>query len=64
MIWKFKRKKNREQILHARKTAEAAAIQLREQKVRVNATASWLERRQTQNGFGQDFEYTLRPRSS
>lgn len=65
MNWKFrKRKKNREQILDARKTSEDAAKQLRDQKTRVNATASWLERRQTQNGFGQDFEYTLRPRSS
>lgn len=29
---------------------------------RMSALASFLERRRLQNGFGTDFEYTLRPR--
>lgn len=29
---------------------------------RMNTIASYLEKRKNQNGFGADFEYTLRPR--
>lgn len=31
---------------------------------RLNALATYLERRRLQNGFGSDFEYTLRPRGT
>lgn len=31
---------------------------------RLNALASYLERRRLQNGFGTDFEYTLRPKEA
>lgn len=60
MIWK--KKSNKHQINEVHKSTENAAKKLEAQKQKVNATASWLERRQLQNGFGQDFEYTLRPR--
>ena len=29
---------------------------------RMHAVATYLERRKNQNGFGTDFEYTLKPR--
>lgn len=31
---------------------------------RLTALATYLERRRLQNGFGTDFEYTLRPREA
>lgn len=31
---------------------------------RLTALATYLERRRLQNGFGADFEYTLRPREA
>ena len=31
---------------------------------KLNALASYLERRRLQNGFGTDFEYTLRPKEA
>lgn len=36
----------------------------REQQERINVVTSYLERRKNQNGFGEDFEYTLRPRGA
>jgi len=30
----------------------------------MNALAAFLERRRDQNGFGDDFEYTLKPKGS
>jgi hypothetical protein len=30
----------------------------------MNALAAYLERRKNQNGFGDDFEYTLRPKEA
>lgn len=51
---------------HCQKTlqvrASEAADQLEKQKPKVNNLTSWLEDRKNQNGFGEDFEYTLRPR--
>lgn len=44
--------------------AKEAAEQLSSQKTQVHAVAAWLERRANQNGFGEDFEYTLRPRGA
>ncbi|WP_291053751.1 hypothetical protein [Herbiconiux sp.] len=34
------------------------------QQPHVNALTSWLEARKDQNGFGEDFEYTLRPKEA
>ena len=31
---------------------------------KMNAIASYLEKRKDQNGFGSDFEYTLQPKES
>lgn len=61
MIWN---RKKRARIKDVRKSADDAAKQLQSQKAQVNRTASWLERRKEQNGFGTDFEYTLRPKES
>ena len=36
--------------------------QLEREGPRMNALAAYLERRRLLNGFGTDFEYTLRPR--
>lgn len=44
------------------KSTEAAAEQLRKQEPKVNSIYSYLKRRELENGFGDDFEYTLRPR--
>jgi hypothetical protein len=45
-----------------RRSAYEAARELKQQEPKVNAITNWLERRHRQNGFGEDFEYTLRPR--
>jgi hypothetical protein len=44
--------------------AKEAAEQLSFQKPQVHAVVSWLESRANQNGFGEDFEYTLKPRGA
>lgn len=59
MIWNSKR---RAKIKELQKSVEAAQEQLSSQRKEVSSVASWLERRKDQNGFGADFEYTLRPR--
>lgn len=38
---------------------EATDSLLVEQQPRVNAVVAWLEARKLQNGFGDDFEWTL-----
>jgi hypothetical protein len=62
MIWKSK--KNKAKIDDARKSATDAAAQLKAQRSLVNSTSLWLANRKEVNGFGTDFEYTLRPRGS
>ena len=62
MIWK--RTKSNAKIKDVHESADAAAKQLKAQKSLVNNTALWLANRKEQNGFGTDFEYTLRPRGS
>lgn len=47
-----------------RESAYTAARQLKAQEPHVNFIASWLIKRRHQNGFGEDFEYTLRPREA
>ena len=57
MIW---RKKARVDPAELTAQAEAAVQQVVEQQEQVNALTAYLGRRKLQNGFGHDFEYTLR----
>lgn len=57
-------RKDRAKIKELRKAEQEAAAKLNSQKTRVTAVATWLHNRTNQNGFGVDFEYTLRPRGS
>jgi hypothetical protein len=47
-----------------RLSAYEAKKQLDQQETHVNFVSAWLERRRHQNGFGEDFELTLRPRGA
>lgn len=42
--------------------AEASIRQTERQQPQVDRLTSWLKTRENQNGFGEDFEYTLRPK--
>ena len=44
-----------------KQTEEVNAI-LERDDAKMNAIASYLEKRKNQNGFGTDFEFTLRPK--
>lgn len=44
--------------------AEASIRKTKEQQPRVNAISLWLNNRNLINGFGDDFEYTLRPKKA
>ena len=46
------------------RTAEESLEETRSQQAHVNALTSFLENRKGQNGFGEDFEITLIPRSA
>ena len=46
------------------RVAEESLAESRGRQVQVNAITSYLDRRQGQNGFGEDFEITLIPRSA
>lgn len=59
----FKRKQ-KARIKEIAKAVDAADTTLRKQEPHVNAVTSWLQNRANQNGFGADFEYTLRPRGA
>ena len=41
--------------------AEASLRKTESQQPHVDRITSWLKRRENHNGFGEDFEYTLRP---
>jgi hypothetical protein len=62
----FRRKKKPPRLDPEQLTAQADASMRRvaEQQPHVNALTSWLENRKNQNGFGEDFEYTLRPKEA
>lgn len=62
MMW-FRRKP-RVDTAAAERQADAAVQRITDQQPRVDALTSWLERRKNQNGFGDDFEYTLRPKEA
>lgn len=61
MIWKGKKQPHTKEV---HESAQVAAEQLKVQQPHVNAVALWLERRHSQNGFGEDFEITLRPKGA
>ncbi len=61
MIWNRKPKTRTKDVHESVKTAEMI---LNSQQKHVTAVSSWLERRKNQNGFGEDFEFTLIPRGS
>lgn len=61
MMWNRKKKAK---IKELRAIEEQASRQLQNQRPEVHHVASWLSRRKDENGFGLDFEYTLRPRSA
>lgn len=44
--------------------AEESMAETRNRQDHVNALTSYLDRRQGQNGFGEDFEVTFIPRSA
>lgn len=46
------------------RTAEESLNETRSQQAHVNALTSYLNNRTGQNGFGEDFEITLTPRSA
>lgn len=58
-MWKPK-KKPRIKELH--ESTLQASDKLNNQKSEVNAIGKYLDQRKNQNGFGDMFEYTLRPR--
>ena len=47
-----------------KRVAEESLAETREKQQHVNALTSYLENRKGQNGFGEDFEITLIPRSA
>lgn len=46
------------------KQATDALEQVKAQEPRVNYLATWLKNRENQNGFGEDFDWSLRPRGA
>lgn len=46
------------------RVAEESLRETRNQQAHVNALTSYLNNRRGQNGFGEDFEITLNPRSA
>ena len=46
------------------RVAEESLAETREKQSHVNALTSYLSERKGQNGFGEDFEITLIPRSA
>lgn len=44
--------------------ADESLQETKKQQARVNVIVGYLERRKNQNGFGDDFEYTLKPRGA
>ena len=62
MSW-FK-KKNHVDPDELAKKAEEAASQIRDQQQHVNSITAYLINRKMTNGFGTDFEYTLKPKGT
>lgn len=64
MIRVFFRRENRVDPSELNRQTKAVNETLRREGPRMNAIASYLEKRKDQNGFGSDFELTLRPKES
>lgn len=64
MIQVFFRRENRVDPSELNRQTKAVNETLRREGPRMNAIASYLEKRKDQNGFGSDFELTLRPKES
>lgn len=59
---KRKNKSNRSDPDALVRKAEASLRQTESQQPHVDRITMWLRNRDNQNGFGEDFEYTLRPK--
>ncbi len=57
-------RKQKARIKEIQKSVDEADKTLNKQAPHVNAVSSWLKIRANQNGFGADFEYTLRPKGA
>lgn len=64
MIDKFFRRDSRVDPSELNRQTEEVNARLRRDGPKMNAIASYLERRKDQNGFGTDFELTLRPKET
>lgn len=58
----FKKRAPRVDPVEMERTAEESLRETRDQQEHVNALTSYLNDRQGQNGFGEDFGITLNPR--
>ncbi len=61
---KFIRRSHRVDPQELNRQTEEVKAKLEREGPRMNALATYLERRRMQNGFGTDFEYTLRPKGA
>lgn len=61
---KFLRRSVRVDPMELNRQTEQVQAKLDQEGPKMNALATYLERRRMQNGFGTDFEYTLRPRGT
>lgn len=64
MIKKLLRRNPRVDPTELDKQTDAVNATLKREGPRMNNIAAYLEKRKDQNGFGSDFEYTLRPKES
>lgn len=60
MIWPWRKKDDRIDPVALARKAEESKRRTNSQQPRVNSITSYLHERKNQNGFGDDFEYTLR----
>lgn len=59
---RFKKRSTRVDPIELQEKAEASLERTRKQQPYINFITSWLNNRKGENGFGEDFEYTLRPK--
>lgn len=64
MSWKQKLRGKRIDPADLTRKADESLRTTSGQQERVNMLTEYLERRKNQNGFGEDFEYTLRPKGT
>lgn len=63
MSW-IKRNPSRINPEELTRKADESLRETKELQPKVNSITSYLERRKNQNGFGEDFEYTLKPKGA